>query len=90
MMTLSGKKELSPAKNSGRSYSFDDSKVDYLSILGLEDKKRRFSEDVVDMELKDSVKLKKIFRQIQRDVHCHHSKEGEVIEAQCNGSLAPV
>ena len=54
----------------------DDTVIDYISMLGLEDKKRRFSEDVVDIDLKDSVKIKKLYRQIQRQVHCNHdSKE---------------
>ena len=58
-----------------RSYSMDDSNVDYMSILGLEDRKRRFSEDVVDVELMDSVRLQKMYRQLQRHVHCHQNKE---------------
>ena len=61
-----------------RSYSMDDSNVDYVSILGLEERKRRFSEDVVDMELMDSVRLQKMYRQLQRHVHCHQNKEGWV------------
>jgi hypothetical protein len=55
-------------------YSMDDSNIDYMSILGLEDKKRRFSEEVVDMDLKDTVRLQKMYRQIQRHVHCHQNK----------------
>ena len=50
--------------------SVDDSKVDYTSLLGLEDRRKRFSEEVVDMDLKDSVRLQKMYRQIQRQVHC--------------------
>ena len=57
-----------------QTYSMDDSNIDYMSILGLEDKKRRFSEDVVDMDLKDTVRLQKMYRQIQRHVHCHQNK----------------
>ena len=56
--------------NKAQTYSMDDSNIDYMSILGLEDKKRRFSEDVVDMDLKDSERIKKLYRQIQRQVHC--------------------
>ena len=48
----------------------DDSKVDYTSLLDLEDRRKRFSEEVVDMDLKDSVQLQKMYRQIQRQVHC--------------------
>ena len=40
----------------------DDCMVDYMSMMGTEDKKRRFSEDVVDMDIKDSERLKKLFR----------------------------
>ena len=42
--------------------------IDHTSMMGLEDKRRRFSEDVVDMDLKE--RMKKLFRQIQRQVHC--------------------
>ena len=42
--------------------TMDDCMVDYMSMMGTEDKKRRFSEDVVDMDIKDSEKLKKLFR----------------------------
>ena len=55
----------------------DDISIDYMSILCSEDKKRRFSEEVVDMDLKDTLRLQKMYRQIQRHVHCH----------QNNGSL---
>ena len=57
-----------------RSYSIDDSNVDYLSLLGLEDRKRRFSEVLVDTELKETMMLQKQYRQIQRQVHCQQSK----------------
>ena len=56
--------------------SVDDSKVDYTSMLGLEDKRKRFSEEVVDMDLKDSVRLQKMYRQIQRQVHCRNQIKG--------------
>ena len=32
--------------------SEDDSKVDYTSLLGLDDRRKRFSEDVVDKNIK--------------------------------------
>ena len=57
-----------------RSYSIDDSKVDYLSLLGLEDRKRRFSEVLVDTELKETMMLRKQYRQIQRQLHSQQSK----------------
>ena len=40
----------------------DDSSVDYTSILDQEDMVRRWSEDVVDIELRDSVRLNKLYR----------------------------
>ena len=36
--------------------------------MGREEAKKRFSEDVVDTELRDSIRLQKMFRQIQREV----------------------
>ena len=33
--------------------------IDYTSMTGLEDKRRRLIEDVVDMDLKDSERIKK-------------------------------
>ena len=50
-------------------------------MLGLEDKKKRFSEEVVDTDLKDSVRLQKLYRQIQRQVHCR-DREKEVAVAR--------
>ena len=64
----------SPQYNKERSFSLDDAKVDYVSILGLEDRRRRFSEDIADLEIKDSVRIKKLLRQLQRDAHLHQSK----------------
>ena len=54
--------------------SVDDARVDYTSLLDGEDRARRFSEDVVDIDLKDSVKLQKLYRQIQRQDHCQRGK----------------
>ena len=63
-------------KRRSSSITMDDTMINYTSMMGLEDKKRRFSEDVVDMELKDSERVKKLYRQIQRQVHCsQESKE---------------
>ena len=50
------------------SRSTDDSTVDYLSMLGREDRKRRFSERLEDRGLKETVDLQKLFRQIQIQV----------------------
>ena len=49
--------------------SEDDAKVDYTSLLDLEDRRKRFSEDVVDKNLKDSIRIKKMYRDLQRQVH---------------------
>ena len=58
----------------------DDTMIDYTSMMGLEDKRRRFSEDVVDMDLKDSERIKKLYRQIQRQVHCsQETKEAPTV-----------
>ena len=57
-------------KRRSSSITMDDNMIDYTSMMGLEDKRRRFSEDVVDMDLKDSERLKKFYRQMQRQVHC--------------------
>ena len=44
--------------------------------MGMEDRRRRFSEDVVDMDLKESERVKKLYRQLQRQIHCsQESKE---------------
>ena len=52
------------------SLSEDDSKVDYTSSMGREERRQRFSEEVVDMDLKDSVRMEKMYRQLQRQVYC--------------------
>ena len=55
--------------------SKDDSRIDYTSVLNMEDKKRRFSEDLVDCDTKSNIQMKKIYRQIQRQVHCDENTE---------------
>ena len=57
-------------KASSSAVSADDSTVDYISMLGLEERRRRFSEEVEDADLKESVHLQKLYRQVQRQVHC--------------------
>ena len=42
--------------------SMDDIQVDYSSILDQEDRLRRWSEDVVDLELRDNLRLNKLYR----------------------------
>ena len=46
----------------------DDSSVDYTSILDQEDMVRRWSEDVVDLELRDSVRLNKLYRKVASEI----------------------
>ena len=55
--------------------SKDDSRIDYTSVLDVEDKKQRFSEDLVDFDIKSNVQMKKIYRQIQRQVHSDDNTE---------------
>ena len=57
------------ATNSASS-SEDDSKVDYTSMLGKEERRQRFSEELVDKDLKDIVRIQKMYRQLQRQVYC--------------------
>ena len=56
-------------------FSKDDSRIDYTSVLNIEDKERRFSEDLVDCDIKSNIQMKKLYRQIQRQVHCDDSTE---------------
>jgi hypothetical protein len=58
----------------------DDTMINYTSMMGLEDKMRRLSEDVVDMDLKDSERIRKLYIQIQRQVHCSQDiKEAQIV-----------
>ena len=50
--------------------SRDDISVDYSSSLTEEDKVLRFSEKLEDLELSESLRLEKLYRKIQRQVHC--------------------
>ena len=50
--------------------SKDDAHIDYISVLDQDDLVRRFSEDLVDLETRNSLQLRKLYRQIQRQVHC--------------------
>ena len=51
---------------------YDDARVDYTSLLGLEDRRKRFSEELLDTELRDSVQLQKMYRELQRQINCWH------------------
>ena len=53
----------------------DDIRVDYMSMLDTEEKRQRFSEEVQDMDLKDSLRLQKKFRQLQRQAYCGPRKK---------------
>ena len=55
---------------SGSLMIMDDTSVDYSSLMGKEDRKRRYSEAVVDMNTKENVLVQKLYRQIQRQVYC--------------------
>ena len=55
--------------------SKDDSRIDYTSVLNMEDKERRFSEDLVDFDIKSNIQMKKLYRQVQRQVHCDDNTE---------------
>ena len=57
-----------------RSCSIDDTRVTYNSLLGREDRRRRFSE-VVDREVKEGLMIQKQYRQMQRQINCHLNKE---------------
>ena len=52
------------------SMSKDDAHIDYISVLDQDDLVRRFSEDIVDLDTRNSLQLRKLYRQIQRQVHC--------------------
>ena len=62
--------EVKTRKIRSRSMIMDDTAVDYTSLMGMEDRRRRFSEDVVDIETKETVIMQKLFRKIQRQVYC--------------------
>ena len=66
-------------KRRSLSMTMDDSMVDYMSMMGIEDRKRRFSEDVADMEVKDSERMKKLYRQFQRQVNCSQENKVELL-----------
>ena len=55
--------------------SADDSKVDYTSLLGMEDRRKRFSEEVDDKNLKETIRIKKMYRDLQRQVNCKESSK---------------
>ena len=52
----------------------DDARVDYDSLLDSEQRRSRFSEQLLDMELRESVRLGKMYRQLQRQINCRFSE----------------
>ena len=48
----------------------DDARVDYDSLLDSDQRRSRFSEELLDMELRESVRLGKMYRQLQRQINC--------------------
>ena len=50
--------------------SVDDSKVDYTSQLDIEERRRRLSDCLVDKNLEETIRLEKMFRQMQRQLYC--------------------
>ena len=62
---------LNEIKRRDSSTTKDDTIIDYTSVLDQDDQRRRFSEKLVDADVKDSLELRKLYRQIQRQVHCN-------------------
>ena len=48
----------------------DDARVDYDSLLDSDQRRSRFSEELLDVELRESVRLGKMYRQLQRQINC--------------------
>ena len=48
----------------------DDARVDYDSLLDSDQRRSRFSEQLLDMELRESVRLGKMYRELQRQINC--------------------
>lgn len=48
----------------------DDARIDYTSLLDSEQRRARFSEELLDTELRESVRLQKMYRELQRQVNC--------------------
>ncbi|XP_023331202.1 uncharacterized protein LOC111703481, partial [Eurytemora carolleeae] len=55
--------------------SQDDSKVDYTSLLDSDVKMQRYCEASTTKELKDLARVHRMFRQIQRQLHCPEHQE---------------
>jgi len=53
-----------------RARCVDDARIDYTSLLDSEQRRARFSEELLDTELRESVRLQKMYRELQRQVNC--------------------
>ena len=49
----------------------DDTRVEYTSLLSMEERRRRFSEVLDDQSLAKTIRVEKMFRQMQRKVYCN-------------------
>ena len=62
----------------------DDARIDYTSLLDSEQRRARFSEELLDTELRESVRLQKMYRELQRQVNCWDKhKVGLCGEIEC-------
>ena len=53
--------------------AIDDTKVEYTCLLTSEERRRRFSEVLVDRNMSQTIRVEKMFRRIQRQVYCSTS-----------------
>ena len=53
------------------SKAVDDTKVEYTSLLSMEERRRRFSEVLEDQSLVQTIRVEKMFRQMQKQVYCN-------------------
>ena len=59
---------------------------DYVRMMGLEDKQRKFSEDMVDMDQKDGERLQKFYRHIHRQANCMQKSKGTLGDFPLNSA----
>ena len=73
--------------------SVDDSQVDYYRLLKEEERRRRFSEVLDDEDLRETIRMEKMLRQIQRKVYFRNQMMAGVGDRvvfyfqNCNSSL---
>ena len=46
----------------------DDARIDYTDLLDSDQRRKRFSEELLDNDLRESVRLQKMYRELQRQV----------------------